>query len=1050
MAAVIEEGEPVVSLEKPKATNGAGNGRGGVKAARETLGVDEAATEKETQARGRALFEGLRREEKRGGSPLDWFYDQLMAVTTADDKLKVEMFRFVDALPALHTPEAVSRHLEEYLLRPDVTLPPGAAGLLRGLTGTAPTRGLLAWGSNFGAKTMARRFIAGANAHEATGAVQRLRAQNMTFTLDLLGEAVASESEALAYQKKYLDLLTDLAKISRNWSDNAQTDTAPWGAIPKVNVSVKLSSLYSRFDPMASEATSEAVKERLRPILTLARQTGAFVNFDMEQHDFCTVTQRIFQEVFMEDAYRDWADVGLVAQAYLQRAEADLIELREWANRRGTPVWVRLVKGAYWDFETIVAAQRGHAVPVWSRKADTDACFERCTAFLIENWQTLRPAIASHNVRSSACAQALAARHGLPPRAVEYQVLFGMGEPIGRALAKQGERVRVYVPFGELLPGMAYLVRRLLENTSNDSFIRGAGGAKNVSKLLKAPVMAPPVPNKGGAGKTKSLFRSAPPLLGTGGASPLFVNEPETDFAVPDHQEQMRDALQAVRGALGEAVPLVIGGKRENGAHTVERRDPSDNSRVVSRSAFASVEQAGRAVEAAHNAFPVWRDTPVIERANLIRRVADEFARRRFEIAAWQVFEVGKPWREADADIAEAIDFCRFYASEMERLSRPRRRDVPGEWNEYVFDARGPAVIIAPWNFPLAILTGMAVAALVAGNPVILKPSEQSPRVGYFLQEALEAAGAPIGVANFLPGDGEEIGPALVNDARVAIIAFTGSKAVGLSIIENAAIVRPGQREIKRVISEMGGKNAIIVDEDADLDEAVIGTLASAVGFSGQKCSACSRVIVVGSAYEPFCARLAEAVKSIRIGPADDPATTLGPVVDEASRDRVVRYINIGEKEGRLLAQISVPAHLEGRGNYVPAAVFADCPPEGRLCQEEIFGPVLAVVPVQTMDEALHIADNTIYALTAGLYSRSPRNIERVRRELRVGNLYINRRITGALVDRQPFGGARMSGVGSKAGGPDYLLQFLAPRTITESVMRRGFAPSVESGGGGI
>jgi len=632
----------------------------------------------------------------------------------------------------------------------------------------------------------------------------------------------------------------------------------------------------------------------------------------------------------------------------------------------------------------------------------------------------------------------------LPPRAVEYQVLFGMGEPIGRALAKQGERVRVYVPFGELLPGMAYLVRRLLENTSNDSFIRGAGGAKNVSKLLKAP----PAPNKGGAKKAGGLVRPASPLPGVGGGVSHFVNEPETDFAVPDHQAQMRNALHAVRAKLGETVPLVIGGKRENGAHTVERRDPSANSRVVSRSAFASVEQADRAVEAAQTAFPKWRDTPVADRAALLRRVADEFARRRFEIAAWQVFEVGKPWREADADVAEAIDFCRFYADEMERLARPRRRDVPGEWNEYIFEARGPAVIIAPWNFPLAILTGMAVAALVAGNPVVLKPSEQSPRVGYFLQEALEAAGAPPGVANFLPGDGEEIGPGLINDPRVAVIAFTGSKAVGLSIIENAAIVRPGQREIKRVIAEMGGKNAIIVDEDADLDEAVIGTLASAVGFSGQKCSACSRVLVVGSAYEPFCARLAEAVKSIRIGPADDPATTLGPVVDEASRDRVTRYIKLGEKESRLLAQAPVPASLDGRGNYVPATVFADCPPQGRLCQEEIFGPVLAVVPVKNMDEALHIADNTIYALTAGLYSRSPRNIERVRRELRVGNLYINRRITGALVDRQPFGGARMSGVGSKAGGPDYLLQFLAPRTITESVMRRGFAPSMEGGGG--
>lgn len=542
------------------------------------------------------------------------------------------------------------------------------------------------------------------------------------------------------------------------------------------------------------------------------------------------------------------------------------------------------------------------------------------------------------------------------------------------------------------------------------------------------------------------------------GTSPLpprtgvaFRNDPETDFADPANQDRMRDALAAVRERLGETVPLVIGGARHDGSRVWERPDPSDTGRIASRSHFASPAQAALAVEVASRAFPAWRSAPVGERANLLRRVANEFGRRRFEIAAWQVYEVGKPWRDADADVAEAIDFCCFYADEMERLAgAARRRNVPGEWNEYVYEARGPAVIIAPWNFPLAILTGMAMAALVAGNPVVLKPSEQSCRTGYFLMEALEAVGVPPGVANFLPGEGEEVGPILVNDPRVALIAFTGSKSVGLEILRSAAEVRPGQREIKRVVAELGGKNAIIADEDADLDEAVLGVLASFAGFAGQKCSACSRVIVVGSAYEPFCARLGEAVKSIQIGPADDPATTLGPVVDEAAQERVLKYVKIGQDEGRSIAQTPVPDALAGRGYYVPAAVFADCPPDGRLCQEEVFGPVLAVLRAKDLSEALALADDSPYALTGGLYSRSPENIARVRRELRVGNLYINRKITGALVDRQPFGGARMSGVGSKAGGPDYLLQFVWGRTITESVMRRGFAPSTQMSGEGI
>ena len=987
--------------------------------------------EVETQGRGRKLLAGVRREE-RHTRPSDWFYDRLMALTTADEKLKIELFRFVDALPSLKTAEAVSQHLEEYLLKPGVTLPPGAGTTLKLMASLAPGRGVMAGASEIGAKMMARRFIAGANAHEATAAIERLRRQHLTFTLDLLGEAVTSETEARAYQKKYTDLLTDLAGISAKWQSNPQIEEAPFGNLPKTNVSVKLSSLYARFDPMASDATADAVKERLRPILRLAKETGAFVNFDMEQHDYAAITGRIFREIFIEPEFREWPHVGIVSQAYLRDAYEDLVSLRDWAeNERGTPVWVRLVKGAYWDYETIISAQRGHPVPVWQTKADTDVCYEQCCAFLIENWQTLRPAIATHNVRSAARAQALAAAHNLPSRAIEFQVLYGMGEPIGRALAAQGERVRVYVPFGELLPGMAYLVRRLLENSSNDSFIRKAGEHGRDEELLASPEEVSSFVIERGALNNKQ---------------DIFHNEPETDFAEPEQQKAMMTALAAVRSQLGAEVWTVIDNKAETSAQIVERFDPSETGRVASRTHFATQEQAARAVAAAARTFPEWRETPVAERAILLHRVADVFEERRFEIAAWMTYEVGKPWREADADVAEAIDFCRFYAEEMERVAVSRKRNIPGEWNEYFYEPRGPAVIIAPWNFPLAILTGMSVAALVAGNTIVMKPAEQSSRVAYFLMEALVAAGVPAGVANFVPGDGEEIGPGLVADPRVALIAFTGSKTVGLSILESAAIVRPGQREIKRVIAELGGKNAVIVDEDADLDEAVVGVLASTIGFAGQKCSACSRVIVLGSAYEPFCMRLAEAVRSIQIGPADDPATTLGPIVDESSQQRIARYRQIGLAEGRLLAEAPVPAALAGKGHYVPALVFADCPSDGKICQDEIFGPVLAVIRAKNMDEALSIADAVPYALTGGLYSRSPRHIERIRREYRVGNLYINRKITGALVDRHPFGGARMSGVGSKAGGPDYLLQFVAPRTITESVLRRGFAPAEEGG----
>ena len=988
-----------------------------------TVSMHPVTTDNSLRERGRVLLDDIRAQEGRGRLA-EILLDQTMALATRDDRLKVELFRFVDALPALHSGASVARHLREYLLKPGLPLPAGAQSLLGTVCDLKPIHPLLHWASGFGARTMARRFIAGRDAAEASAAIERLRRANQGFTMDLLGEAVISESEALAYQKKYLDLVAGLADRSRRWTPQPVVDEAPYGRVPSVNVSVKLSSLYARFDPMAADATVAAVCERLRPILRLAKQNGIHVHVDMEQHDYCTTTLRIFREILSEPEFADWPDAGIVIQAYLKRAEADLEALRDWARDRGVPVAIRLVKGAYWDYETIIAAQRGHPVPVWERKPETDACFERCTEFLLENWRHLRPAIASHNVRSVVHAQATAEAMGLPPRTVEYQVLYGMGEPMGRALTARGERVRVYVPFGELIPGMAYLVRRLLENASNDSFVRKSGEKTVDLSLLDDP---------------RDLVARLPALQPKTAELP-FMNEPEIDFAVPEHQARMRAALESVEQALGFTVPVRINGIDEQGGLCFDREDPSRAGVVASRAWFATQEQATRAVAAASAAFPKWRDTPVEERCALLRRVAGILARRRFEMSAWMVREVGKPWREADADVAEAIDFCTFYAAEMERLSTPRQRDVPGEWNALHYDARGPAVVIAPWNFPLAILTGMAVAALVAGNTVVVKPAEQSSRTGFFLMEALAEAGCPPDVFHFLPGDGAEIGPTLVDDPRVALIAFTGSRAVGLSILRSAAEIRPGQREIKRVVAELGGKNAIIVDDDADLDEAVLGVLHSAIGFAGQKCSACSRVIVVGEAWDAFRARLADAVRSVQIGPASDPATTLPPVVDAEARDKVLSYVAIAEAEGTLLARQDVPTGLDGC--YVPAVFVENVPVDGRLFQEEVFGPVVAVVPAKDLDEALAIADSTPYALTGGFYSRSPRNIERVRREFRVGNLYINRKITGALVDRQPFGGARMSGIGSKAGGPDYLLQFLVPRTITESVLRRGFAPS--------
>jgi RHH-type transcriptional regulator, proline utilization regulon repressor / proline dehydrogenase / delta 1-pyrroline-5-carboxylate dehydrogenase len=601
-----------------------------------------------------------------------------------------------------------------------------------------------------------------------------------------------------------------------------------------------------------------------------------------------------------------------------------------------------------------------------------------------------------------------------------------------------GQRVRIYTPYGQLLPGMAYLVRRLLENTANDSFLR-ASFTENVpeDQLLMNPLVKEKHANGHHLANGEAPKEIDPRSVAA------FRNEPIADFSRAEARDAMQRALAEVKRQFGKQYPPVIANRAADVEACLDSVDPSHLQDVVGRFGNSSAAQAQQAITAASTAFAPWRDTEPAERAAYLFQAAAIMRRRRFELNAWEVYESGKPWREADADVAEAIDFCEYYARQMIELGRPRPVHLPGEENDNLYEPRGVAVVIAPWNFPLAILCGMTSAALVAGNPVVMKPAEQSSVIGAKLMEVFLEAGLPAGVLNFLPGVGEEVGPTLISHPDVALIAFTGSRNVGLLINREACNQAPGQDHIKRVIAELGGKNAIIVDDDADLDEAVHGVAHSAFGYAGQKCSACSRVIVVGQLHDQFLERLVEVTRSLKVAPAEDPGCTVGPVIDGEARSRILDYIAKGKTESRL-AYAGELGPLEQRGFFVAPHIFADVQRSAVIAQEEIFGPVLAVLRAANLDEALAIANGTPYALTGGLCSRSPENIKRVRREFRVGNLYINRKITGALVHRQPFGGFKMSGIGSKAGGPDYLLQFLVPRTITENTLRRGFAPPIE------
>jgi 1-pyrroline-5-carboxylate dehydrogenase len=512
-----------------------------------------------------------------------------------------------------------------------------------------------------------------------------------------------------------------------------------------------------------------------------------------------------------------------------------------------------------------------------------------------------------------------------------------------------------------------------------------------------------------------------------------FINEPFYDFRHEDNARKMRAAIERVRGQLGREYDLIIGGQRVKTSDKIKSLNPSSPSQIVGIHQKAGKEHVEPAMKAALKAFESWKNTSVEERAGLLFRVADLLRSRKMDYMAWLVFEVSKNWGEADADISETIDFCEFYAREALRFAKSEPPvQLPGEHDSLTYIPLGVGAVIPPWNFPCAIMAGMTLASIVSGNTVILKPSSDSPTIAAKFIELLEEAGIPEGVVNFCPGSGASFGDAIVAHPKTRYIAFTGSREVGLHINKTAATQAPGQLWIKRTILEMGGKDAIIVDADADIDSAVEGVAQAAFGFQGQKCSACSRAIVDERIYDKFLEQLKSRVEKITVG---DPAenSNMGAVINEGSMKTILEYIEQGKKDGRVLTG-GERATEAGEGYYIRPTVIADIPAKSKLEQEEIFGPVLAVIKARGFDDALEIANDTEFGLTGAIYSKSRDKIERAVRDFHVGNLYINRKCTGAMVGAHPFGGFNMSGTDSKSGGPDYLYLFTQAKSVAEKV----------------
>ncbi len=511
-----------------------------------------------------------------------------------------------------------------------------------------------------------------------------------------------------------------------------------------------------------------------------------------------------------------------------------------------------------------------------------------------------------------------------------------------------------------------------------------------------------------------------------------FRNEPYTDFSRPENRSAFEAAFRAVDGQLGRSYPMRIGERLVERRETFVSTNPADPAQVVGRFPRGAKEDAEKAVEAASRAFESWSRTPAEKRADVLFRTAAALRARKHEFSAWMVLEVGKSWPEADGDTAEAIDFCEFYGREMLRLAGPQPiTPVAGEQNRLEYLPLGVVAVIPPWNFPCAIMAGMTTAAVVTGNTVVLKPSSDAPTIAERFVDLMVSVGLPPGVVNFVTGSGGVVGSALVEHPKTRMVAFTGSKEAGLDIVLRAARVAPGQIWLKRVIAEMGGKDAIVVAEDADLEAAAQAAFVSAFGYQGQKCSACSRLIVVDKVHDALVEKLVAKVRATKVGPPRDPSNFMGPVINEGARKSILSYIEVGRREGHC-AVGGEPG--PGPGFFVQPTVFTGIAPKARLSQEEIFGPVLAVIRTRDFDEALKVANDTEYGLTGSVFSSDPRKTERAEREFHVGNLYVNRKCTGALVGGHPFGGFNMSGTDSKAGGRDYLLLFLQAKAISRKV----------------
>lgn len=903
---------------------------------------DSADLEARIQDLGRSLLFAARLSPWRFLTSAFWS-DVLMDWATRDEGFKQQLFRFVDVLPALKTPKQIHDHLLDYLVQPGVKLPPGMRPALRagGLFKSAAGR-VLTWQVS----SMARRFIAAADADEAVPVLRRLWKNDTGHTVTPLGEKCVSHVDADKYQAIYRDLLRKVSDDAARWPDSERAGSDHLGSIPRVNLSVKVSSLHADPDPADRDRVVDAIFDRLLPILNEAEQRGVQIHLDMEQ----VRLKEIVLGVLKRSAEAVDTPIGVVLQAYLRSAEEDAQHLIKWAKGSGRQITIRLVKGAYWDYESAHALGMGWPVPVWSRKHQSDACFERVAALLVDaipgsaSSGGIKLALGSHNVRSISSVLALIEKRGFPDSAVELQMLYGMADELKSAVNARRLRLREYVPVGSMVPGMAYLVRRLLENTSNESWLK-AGSEPNAdpARLLASPHDAGPADLDADAAADLS------PAAGGEGASPerSYARLPPRDFSIASVRQQFR-------AALDQFSPC---GRCDEEGQALEA-----------------------AIEAARAASPDWRRREPAERVAAVLRAADAMASARDGLAAQLVHEAGLTWRQADAEVCRAVDSCRCLASRAAHGHDAGPVAAESGGTHASVHPAGPVRIVASWRQPLSWTVGQAARSMIAGNTVLLSPSSFLPGLGESCFGFLNGAGCPAGVLRLLA----PYKPAIAR------------KLDGEAGDDHA---EPGTSP-PTITDAAAAKSAIIVDASADLDAAVWATRQCAFIHNGQSPLACGLALVHRRIHDEFVGRLCESVADLRIGDPRDPGVSIGPLAAGPVQRAVMTGIEGGRGEARRLLAMKLPqpSRLQPHRPYVPPHVFMGCPPTGQLARNDIPGPVLAIIRVDGFADALQVLGGIRRLRACAVYSRTPTSVRHARDSRRIRRLLVNQPTTDVPV----------------------------------------------------